>query len=487
MKKGFLSIILTLTVLLVFQAVPVFGTETGALPSGLTYQCAETAAAKDSSGSAPAATAEDTPQTVCTSDILIDAKSGEVLYAKNENAKLRPASMTKMMTCLLAIEHYKDLDREVTVTKEAVGVGGNGMDLKEGEVLTVRQLLYALMLHSCNDAAVCIAVDCSGSVPAFCDEMNARAKEIGADDTHFINPNGLTESAEHITTASDMAKIARECMRNRTFRKIVRTKKYVIPATNMSPRRVMKTTNRLLSGSSFKVSVNGQTRSAQYDGAEGIKTGLMPGAKYCFCGAAKRGGVELITVTMHGAADQDRFADTISMLDYGFANYHTVTLYKEGEQCGHVWVKGGHRTRVAVNAKDGAFATLTASESDDLAETKVTLKKNLKAPLKKGDTVGTISIYKDGKKTGTAPVVLSEDVTEGGPWTQLYISDPMFILIVIVLALLIILRLTVIKRRRRRRAELAEKRRKDREKKAMEIALQRRKERERRDERDWPF
>ena len=486
MKKRLLSIILILTVLLGYQAVPVFGT--GAGVSGIAGQ-ALTAQVEGSSytQTAAAANTEDEPQTVCSADILIDAKSGEVLYAKNENAKLRPASMTKMMTCLLALEHYDDLDQKVTVTSEAVGVGGSGMNLQEGEVLTVRQLLYGLMLHSSNDAAVCLAVDVSGSVSDFCDMMNARAKEIGATSTNFINPNGLTDSTQHITTASDMAKIARECMKNKTFRKIVRTKRYVIPATNKSAKRVMKTTNQLLIGDDYEVEVNGQTRYAKYKGAIGVKTGLMTGAMYCFCGAAKRNGVELIAVAMHGSKDQDRFADVIAMLDYGFANYHTATLYKEGEQCGHIWIKGGHVTRVPVVAKNGAYASLTESESDELADAKVTLKKGLTAPLKKGTVVGTITIYNNGEKTGTEPVVLSQDVSEGGPWSQIYISDYAFAVIVTVLVLLIIFRLTVVRRRRRRRAEREERRRKEREKKAMEIALQRRKERERANERNWPF
>jgi D-alanyl-D-alanine carboxypeptidase len=459
MRKRVISFLLAFTVLLVFQAVPVY------------------AAADDNS-----------PQTVCTADILIDADSGQVLYEKNQDRLLQPASLTKMMTCLLAIEHYKgDLDQKITVPKQAVGIGGNSLDLKEGEVFTVRQLLYGMMLHSCNDVAVCFAVNISGSVSAFSQEMNARAREVGAVHTNFINPNGLTESSSHITTARDIALIAQECMRNATFRKIVKTAKYTIPATNMSKERKVKSTDQLLVGTKFSVTVNGTKRYAKYKYATGVKTGLMPTAGYCFCGAATKGDMDLIAVAMKGSADQDRFADVISMFDYGFDNYHTVQLLAKGDSAGHVWIKNGHYTRVAAVAENGAYVTLTSNEADDLATSRVVLKKGLKAPLKAGTVVGTVKLYEDGAKVGSADLVLAKTVTEGGPWSAVYISDPAFVGGLIILITVLILITVIGHHRRRRKKQREERRRREKEKRAMEIARERAAQQKRNNNRDWPF
>ena len=465
MKNRLISFILAFTVLLVFQAVPVYGAQAGS-----------------------AALDTEAPKTVCEADILIDSQSGQVLYEKNADKLLTPASMTKMMTALLTIEHYKgDLDHKITVPKEAVGITGNSLNIKEGEVFTVKQLLYGLMLHSSNDVAVCLAINVGGSVSGFADMMNARAKKVGAVHTHFINPNGLTDSHTHLTTARDMSKTATECMKNSTFRKIVGTSTYTIPATNKSKERHVKSTNMLLRGKKFKVKVNGETRYAKYKYATGIKTGLMNEAGYCFCGSATKNGTKLISVSMKGAEDQDRFADAISMFEYGFNNFHTEELIAKGASAGHVWIKYGHFTRVDTVVTDGAYVTLTSNEASDMATKKIVMKKGLTAPLSKGTKVGTVKLYENGEKVGTADVVLSKSVKKGGPWTAIYISDWTFIGGIIIIILFLILFIYFRKRGKRRRRKRDERMARMREERALEIAKERARSAKRSSDRDWPF
>lgn len=197
--------------------------------------------------------------------------------------------MTKILTALVVLE-TADLDQEITVTEDADDTGVN-IDLKEGEVLTVEQLLYAMMLYSANDAADALAIGVGGSVEGFCKMMNERAARCGATDTEFANASGLNTygDAAHLTTAYDIAVITREAMKNETFRKIVATEKYEIPATNMSKARKIKSINYCLVEDEKTVTVNGMERPYKYEGTTGVKTGYTEIAGQCFCGTAKRG------------------------------------------------------------------------------------------------------------------------------------------------------------------------------------------------------
>ena len=231
--------------------------------------------------------------------ILTDCEDGRVIYEKDGERKLFPASTTKIMTALVALEIMDaigaDMTSTVTVPQEAVGIEGSSLYLKAGEKVTMEELLYGMMLQSGNDSAVAVAVCTGGTTENFVKLMNIRAKEIGCRDTNFTNPSGLWEK-EHFTTASDMAKIAGEAMKNPDFRKIV-------GASSWSSAE---------SGRSF---ANKNKTIAQYDGATGIKIGYTKASGRTLVASAKKGDRELIAVVLDAP---DWFEDAYSLLDYGF-------------------------------------------------------------------------------------------------------------------------------------------------------------------------
>jgi len=451
MKKRLSYIIIAIMVLLVLQAVPVLAQNT-------------------------------LPNTDSQAALLIDAKTGKVLYEKNSNQKLQPASLTKMMTALLVVENL-DLDKKVTITAEAANISGNNMALKEGEILTVGQLLNALLIYSANDAAVALGIEVSGNLDSFIELMNTRAKELGMDSTHYISPNGLVESNNHITTASDLAILAKKDLNNKVIRQIVKKSKCEIPATNMSKKRTYESTNKLLYDKTTKVVINNVSRYLKYDGAIGVKTGYMNASGYCFVGAAERDGTEYIAVVLKAKDNNGRFINAIKMLDYGFENFYTSEMMKPGENCGKVKVKYGHKTHVQTQVKDGAYVTLPKEAAENLGDYKIVLNKDVKAPIKKGTVVGKVITYENGDKSGSADVIINESVETGGPWTALYISDLMFAIVGGLIALILILIITISIRKKKLKKKREEAFRKEREKKAMEIAM----EREEKEKREWRF
>ena len=237
------------------------------------------------------------PDLSARSAILIDGSSGETLFEKDADRRSLIASTTKIMTGLLVAEQC-DPDAPVTVPAEAAGVEGSSLYLKEGETLTVRDLLYGLMLRSGNDAAVALAIHLDGSVAQFVRRMNARAYEIGLTDTHYANPHGL-DSEENYSTARDLAKLSAEAMKNPAFRQVVSTETY-----SFGDRRAVNH-NKLL---------------RRYDGAVGVKTGFTKAAGRILVSAAERDGVRLIAVTIHAPDDWN---DHEKLLDYGFARKKT--------------------------------------------------------------------------------------------------------------------------------------------------------------------
>lgn len=230
---------------------------------------------------------DDAPTIDGTSGIIMDAGSGQILYAKNAYEKRDPASITKIVTALIALETL-DMDQQITVPIDADDTGIN-IKLKKGEVLTAEQLIYATLLGSANDAADTLAIAISGSVEKFARRMNERAALCGAKDTQFANASGLNTygSSTHVTTAYDLAVISREAMNNKEFREIVATEKYTIPATSLSKERVIENTNVCLYETEKKVKVNDIERPFKYEGTTGIKTGYTSVAGSCFAALPK--------------------------------------------------------------------------------------------------------------------------------------------------------------------------------------------------------
>ena len=238
--------------------------------------------------------------------VLMEASSGTVIYQKNQDLRLPMASTTKIMTALVAIEHLP-LDTLITVTEQSVGVEGSSIYLVAGEVLTLEDLLYALMLESANDAAETIAIAVAGSLSAFADLMNQKAASLGLSNTHFVNPHGL-DAEDHYTTAAELATLTVSALENPDFQRICATKRHVIPLSGTDGARVLVNHNKLLSG---------------YDGCIGVKTGYTKKTGRCLVSAAEREGVRLVAVTL-GAPDDWR--DHTAMLDYGFSLYENQIL-----------------------------------------------------------------------------------------------------------------------------------------------------------------
>ena len=248
----------------------------------------------------------------CASAILINAETGEALFEKEADSVIYPASATKILTIWLALQ-YGDMSQTVVVSKEAAKVpaGSSTIPLKAGEEINFRDPLYATMLRSGNEGANAIAEAISSTTEDFVSLMNETALALGCLSTHFANPHGYHDEA-HYTTARDMALIARTAMQDETFRDIVKTTRYQLPADNKYKARTVKSINRFL----IKSKNNQKTYYA--DGI-GIKTGRTRAAGYCFVGAAERDGVTLISCVFKAKTDNARYTDTIKLMNYGFA------------------------------------------------------------------------------------------------------------------------------------------------------------------------
>ena len=399
----------------------------------------------------------DAPTIDGTSGIIMDAGSGMILYEKNARERRDPASMTKILTALVVLE-TADLDQEITVTEDADDTGVN-IDLKEGEVLTVEQLLYAMMLYSANDAADALAIGVGGTVEGFCKMMNERAARCGTTDTEFANASGLNTygDAAHLTTAYDIAVITREAMKNETFRKIVATEKYEIPATNMSKARKIKSINYCLVEDEKTVTVNGVERPYKYEGTTGVKTGYTEIAGQCFCGTAKRGDTELIAVTMNSTSREMRFADVMTLWDYGFSKYYTYTATEGRRTLEEFRVWQGEKGKVAVGISEDMDITL--NKGADSSGITVESSKNdgmIKAPLKKGDVLGTLTAYnEDGEVIAVSDLVALENVEKGGILSYIGIADenilPFILWLLSIAVLIIVIRMLIVRSRRKKK------------------------------------
>ncbi len=250
------------------------------------------------------------PGTSAQSSVLLEANERKVLCAKNADAKMAMASTTKIMTALVAVEHCP-VSKEITVAPDAVGVEGSSVYLFAGEVLTLSDLLYSLLLASANDAAAAIAIEIGGSIEGFCELMNAKARELGLTSTNFTNPHGLYDE-EHYTTAHELAIITAEALSNDTLRNIFATKKITVTPPRGNA-RVLVNHNKMLS---------------LYPGAIGVKTGFTKKSGRCLVSAAERDGLTLICVTLNAPDD---WRDHTALLDWGFDSFNMTELCRAGQ------------------------------------------------------------------------------------------------------------------------------------------------------------
>ncbi|MFN7019471.1 MAG: serine hydrolase [Fimbriimonadales bacterium] len=329
----------------------------------------------------------DAPQVQARAAVLIDAETGQTLYARRAHQQLPPASLTKIMTAILVLEAC-DLDDTVQASKRAVNTQPSSMNLRVGEQVKVRDLLYALMLRSANDAAVALAEHVAGSVEAFAQQMNQKARELGAKRTHFVNPHGL-HHPKHRSTAYDLALITRYAMQNETFRAIVKTPHYIVERSINQDDLWM---------------VNKAKFLKEYPYAEGVKTGYTKPAGFCFAGAATREGRRQITVVLNSP---QREADTIALMEHGFNDWERIELTPDAV-VGSVRVEGGVAEQASVRlAKPLVWLT---RKSERTRDEWVVQAQPLNAPVQAGDAAGWLVVYRDGKPYKKAQVVVAQAV-----------------------------------------------------------------------------
>lgn len=322
---------------------------------------------------------------------LVEASTGRILLQSNAGEHLPMASTTKIMTCILAIENG-NLDTIVQVPDEAVGIEGSSIYLQYGETISLRELLYGLMLASGNDAAVTIAVHIAGSIEAFAEMMNQKSVEIGAVDTHFVTPNGLPDE-NHYTTARDLALISAYAMQNETFRQIVGTSSMDLTQDDDSPARYLRSKNKIL---------------YQYDGGNGIKTGYTKAAGKCLSAGALRENMQLIAVVLN---DGNMFEDCYKLLDYGFEQYSMQNVAQQGEELGVLGVQNGvvDQVKIAVNEE---IALPLQPEEYKIVKRKINLVSQVQAPVYCGMVVGSVEFWLEGTLYAAADIVATQDVAE---------------------------------------------------------------------------
>ncbi|WP_418790171.1 D-alanyl-D-alanine carboxypeptidase family protein [Phosphitispora sp. TUW77] len=333
--------------------------------------------------------------------ILIDAETGQVLFAKQPFKKRPPASTTKVLTALMAIETgcLKDM---VTVSKRAAGTGGSSIYLSKGETLTLSDLIYGALMKSGNDACVAIAEHIAGSVDRFVQLMNIRALAIGTLNTHFTNPHGLPDE-EHYTCAYDLALISRNALANMKFSEIVATRDKVIDWPGKEWDRKLHNTNKLLWG---------------YLWADGVKTGTTDAAGKCLIASASKDNRRLIAVVLRSG---DRWGDCIRLFEYGFNHYEYRQVAVAGEQYRMLRVQNGTEEAFPV-LYESDLGILIPSDTPDAIEIRPEIKAYPMAPLRKGQVIGFVSYYINKQYTGKVKLIAGREVKKQKWWIHFFDS-----------------------------------------------------------------
>lgn len=350
--------------------------------------------------------AQPTPTIQADSAILIEASTGRVIFEKNADVARPPASMTKMMTCILGLENLPKRSL-VKISEAAAYAEDNTFYWTPGDVIQADEIMLGMMMVSDNGAAIAIAEAVAGSVGDFAWLMNSRAAEIGCDSTHFANPNGLPND-NHYSTARDMAKIAMYGMTIPDFRDIVSMRKAVIhwrsPADKWSE---AETTNDLL---------------GVYNGMTGIKTGWTRAAGGCLAASAKRSDVELIAIVMHSTDNQTRFDDAAKLLDYGFSVVKMTQTINRDRVEKTVFVKGGEKATVHVRPREDLNFPLLEGEDPQKLKVRYDLPKIVDAEVRKGQILGTAKLEYKGQTLSSVPLIAEEAVMSGFSLSSTLIS-----------------------------------------------------------------
>ena len=339
--------------------------------------------------------------------VLMEASTGTIIYEKEKDTRVLPASITKIMTLLLIFDEIEKgnlkMEDPVITSAYAKSMGGSQVYLEEGEKQTVETMIKCIVIASGNDASVAMAEHICQSEEAFVKRMNERAEELGMENTHFEDCCGLTDSANHYTTAYDVARMSRELVVN--YPKILEYSSIwmdtIIHETRQGTSEFgLTNTNKLIRG---------------YEGCLGLKTGSTSAAKYCVSAVAKRKGITLISVVMTAPDYKVRFRDAAAMLNLGFGVCSLYTDEKE-EKLPEILVKGGVRDTVSCAYKEPFHYLDTEGKALDKVENKIVLKESVLAPVTKGAKAGEIQYYLDGEKIGSVAIVFCENIEKAGYW-----------------------------------------------------------------------
>lgn len=336
------------------------------------------------------------------SAILIDAATGTVLYEKNANERLRPASVTKVMTLLLIMEALDSgqisWEDTVTTSEAAAAKGGSQVYLEVGEQMSMEEMVKSVVVSSANDCATALAEHVAGSEAAFVEKMNARAAALGMNDTHFVNCTGLDDepsAAEHLTTAHDIAIMSRELLKHDRIRDFTTIWMDTVRGGQFG----LSNTNKLV---------------RFYEGTTGLKTGYTSTAGHCLSASAKRDGMELIAVVLHCASSPDRFRSAKALLDYGFANYALVSAEPE-EPFAPVQVQLGKNALLTPVLQASAPILIEKAERARVTKT-VTLTQKVTAPVSAGQQLGTLTVATDTRTLAEIPIIAPEAIEKLTLW-----------------------------------------------------------------------
>lgn len=331
------------------------------------------------------------------SAILMEESTGNILYESNPDERLPIASVTKVMTMLLIMEAVDSgkisLDDMVTVSENAMSYGGSTMFLETGEQLTVNDMLKGIAVASANDGCVAMAEHLAGSESAFVDMMNEKAKELGMENTHFMNTNGLDED-DHYSSARDVAIMSRELMKHETIFNYTS----IWMDTLRGGKFQLANTNKLI---------------RFYDGANGLKTGSTSKALCCLSAAAKRNDMQLIAVVLGAPTSAERFASAKSLLDYGFANYAVNTQITAGDEVQKIAVEKGVDKEVGVVASDSCSTLVKKGQEDNITK-EIKIDETITAPIEAGQKIGTMTISRDGEVIADIDLNASSTVEKKG-------------------------------------------------------------------------
>ena len=331
------------------------------------------------------------------SAILMEESTGNILYESNPDERLPIASVTKVMTMLLIMEAVDSgkisLDDMVTVSENAMSYGGSTMFLETGEQLTVNDMLKGIAVASANDGCVAMAEHLAGSESAFVDMMNEKAKELGMENTHFMNTNGLDED-DHYSSARDVAIMSRELMKHETIFNYTS----IWMDTLRGGKFQLANTNKLI---------------RFYDGANGLKTGSTSKALWCLSAAAKRNDMQLIAVVLGAPTSAERFASAKSLLDYGFANYEVNTQITAGDEVQKIAVEKGVDKEVGVVAGDSCSTLVKKGQEDNITK-EIKIDETITAPIEAGQKIGTMTISRDGEVIADIDLNASSAVEKKG-------------------------------------------------------------------------